>query len=145
MMPSLSTYFFVYLYIFRDLTWHKFLLVFLFFPTSAVECKPGNMFFFCIYNKTKNVQDSMALHRFNIKYRYNLIPLYKLTSLVNHFSFDYFFIYFLIHFLNRYEFMIHFGFGTYIFLQSRLLPRTFVYMTHTFHHAITANSFEKKN
>lgn len=36
----------------------------------------------------------MALHRFNIKYRYNLIPLYKLTSLVNYFSFDYFMFFF---------------------------------------------------
>lgn len=45
----------------------------------------------------------MALHSFNIKYRYNLIPLYKLTSLVNYFSFDYFFIlcFFLIRFFKQ--------------------------------------------
>lgn len=86
MMPSFSTYFFVYLYIFRDLKWHESF----FFKPVLFECKPGNMIF-CIYNKTKNVHDSMALHSFNIKYRYNLIPLYKLTLLVDYFSFDFFF------------------------------------------------------
>lgn len=48
----------------------------------------------------------MALHSFNIKYRYNSIPLYNLTSLVIYFSFLFFY---------RYEFMIHFGFSTYMF------------------------------
>lgn len=65
---------------------------FCFFQPVLLSVNQVTCFFFCIYNKTKNVQDSMALHRFNIKYRYNLIPLYKLTSLVNYFSFDYFFI-----------------------------------------------------
>lgn len=36
----------------------------------------------------------MALHSFNIKYRYNLIPLYNLTSL------DYYYCFFLFSFLT---------------------------------------------
>lgn len=53
----------------------------------------------------------MALHSFNIKYRYNLIPLYNLTSLVYYYCFS-LFVFFLFY---RYEFMIHFGFSTYTF------------------------------
>lgn len=75
----------------------------------------------------------MALHSFNIKYRYNLIPLYNLT-LVYYFYFIFY----------RYEFMIHFGFGTYTFPHLDILPRTLSHMTHAFHHAITATSFIKK-
>lgn len=52
----------------------------------------------------------MALHSFNIKYRYNLTPLYNLTSLVYYYCF-----FCLIFFFYRYEFMIHFGFSTYTF------------------------------
>ena len=48
----------------------------------------------------------MALHSFNIKYRYNWIPLYNLTSLV-------YYLFFFVFYFYRYEFMIHFGFGTY--------------------------------
>lgn len=54
----------------------------------------------------------MALHSFNIKYRYNFIPLYNLTSLVFYFSL---FISCVCFFLNRYDFMIHFGLSTYTF------------------------------
>ena len=53
----------------------------------------------------------MALHSFNIKYRYILIPLYNLTLVYYLFFFSSFF--FVV--LHRYEFMIHFGFSTYTF------------------------------
>lgn len=54
MMPFLSTYFFIYLYIYRDFNMAQ--VFFSFFLTSADECKPGNMLFlFCIYNKMKEM------------------------------------------------------------------------------------------
>lgn len=82
----------------------------------------------------------MALHSFNIKYRYNFIPLYNLTSLVFYFSL---FISCVCFFLNRYDFMIHFGLSTYTFPRPSLLPRTLAHVTHTSQHAITATTFTK--
>lgn len=70
-----------YIHISIDLTWHMFL--FFFFLPVLMSFDQETWFYFFLYLQynDRNVQDSMAWHKFNIRYRYYFIPLYIQTLL----------------------------------------------------------------
>lgn len=132
MMPSLSTYFFIYLYIYRDLTWHFFF----FFLTSADECKPGNMFFFSVFTiKWKKCTRLHGITQLQHKVQIQFDPSVQsnIISLLLLF-------FFLLMDMSSWSILA----SAHTHSPSWLLPPTLAHMTHTFHHAITAKSFIKK-
>lgn len=88
-------------------------------------------FFLYLQYNDRNVQDSMAWHKFNIRYRYYFIPLYIQTLLG-------FFFKFLVGFHPFWLQHIHIP-------TSQSSQRFFAHMTHNFLHAITSDRFPKEN